>query len=142
MVSGDEELKRYFSAIVMFVVLCSLAVSGRAMIAEKDDIPDIPSISPEGYEAIRADVLNPAPANFTIDLRKFANIGVDENAPVFAIYTGSSLPTKCGDFRDMDIPTWNPAKYKRAFNLTGKEKVVRAFEGYGCVVLRHSPSEG
>ena len=138
MVSGEEKLKRYLSAIVMFVVLCSLAVSGRAMIAGKDDIPDLPSISPEGHEPIRASVINPNPANYTIDVRKFANIGVNEDAATFAVYIGSSLPTKCGDFRDVELPYWKPGKYKRSFNMSGEEKILRAFEGYGCVVLRNT----
>lgn len=142
MVSGEEELRRYLSAIIMLVVLCSLAVSGRAMIAEKDDIPDIPSISPEGYEAIRASVINPNPASYTIDVRKFANIGVNEDAPMFAVYTGTSLPSKCGDFRDIELSYWKPEKYKRSFNLTNQEKVLRAIKGYGCVVLRNAPSAG
>lgn len=142
MVSGDEELKRYLSAIVMLVVLCSLAVSGRAMIAEKDDIPDLPSISPEGHEPIRASVINPNPASYTIDVRKFANIGVDETAPTFALYTGTSLPSKCGDFRDIELPYWKPDKYKRSFNMTGEEKVMRALQEYGCIVLRNVETVG
>ncbi len=126
----------------MLVVLCSLAVSGRAMIAEKDDIPDIPSISPAGYEPIRASVIDPSPARYTIDVRKFANIGVDEEAPVFALYVTSSLPSKCGDFRDTEVPYWKSGKYKRVFNLTGEEKLLRAIKGYGCVVLRNVPPAG
>jgi hypothetical protein len=142
MMSGDDDMKRYLSAIVMLVVLCSLAISGRAMIAEKDDIPDLPTISPAGHEAIRASVINANPASYTIDVRKFANIGANEEAPTFALYLGSTLPGKCGDFRDLDLPYWKPAKYKRTFNLEGHEKFMRAIKEYKCVVVRNTPSAG
>jgi hypothetical protein len=141
MLSGDQEMKRYLSAIVMLVVLCSLAISGRAKIAEKEDIPDLPSISPQGHQSIRASIINPDPSQFTIDVRKFANIGVDEDAETFALYVTNTLPAKCGDFRDLELPYWKPAKYKRTFNLSGQEKVMRSIKEYGCVILRNiSPS--
>lgn len=135
-------MRRYASAIIMLVVLCSLAVSGRAMIADKGEIPDLPSISPEGHQPIRASVLNPAPSHFTIDVRKFANIGANEDAPTFALYTGSTLPKRCGDFRDLTLDYWKPDKYRRVFNFSGHEKVVRALDGYKCIVLRNSPPVG
>lgn len=135
-------MRRYASAFVMLVVLCSLAVSGRAMITETGDIPDLPAISPEGFQPLRASIINSDPARFTIDVRKFANIGVDEDAPNFALYTGSTLPTKCGDFRDLELAYWKPSKYRRTFDLSKEEKLVRAIDGYGCVVLRNGPSAG
>jgi len=133
-------MRRYASAIIMLVVLCSLAVSGRAMIAEKDDIPDLPSMSPEGFEPLRASVIDPNPSSFTIDVRKFANIGVDEDASYFALYTNSSLPSKCGDFRDVELSYWKPSKYRRVFDMSREEKLLRALKGYGCVILRNGPS--
>jgi hypothetical protein len=142
MLSGDEDMRRYASAIVMLVVLCSLAVSGRAMIADKGEIPDLPSISPEGHQPIRASVLDHTPSHFTIDVRKFANIGVDENATTFALYLGTRLPKRCGDFRDVDLAYWKPSKYKRVFNLSGKDKVLSAIENYHCIVLRNAPPTG
>ncbi len=139
--SGDEEMRRYASAIIMLVVLCSLAVSGRAMISPPDDIPGIPSIPPQGHQSIRATVINEDPAHYTLDVRKFANIGVSEDAPTFAIYTSSSLPAKCGDFRGLTVPQWSPSKYKRSYDLRGQDKVMKALKGYHCVVLRNAPRE-
>ncbi len=133
-------MRRYASAIIMLVVLCSLAVSGRAMIAEKDDIPDLPSMSPEGFEPLRASVIDPNPSSFTIDVRKFANIGVDEDAPSFALYVKNNLPTKCGDFRDAELSYWKPSKYRRVFDFSREEKLMRALEGYGCIIVRNGPS--
>ena len=135
-------MRRYASAIIMLVVLCSLAVSGRAMIVEKDDIPDMPSVSPEGFEPLRASIINSDPAQFTIDVRKFANIGVDEDAADFAIYTKNTLPTKCGDFRDVELSYWKPSKYRRTFDFSREEKLLRAIEGYGCIIVHNGPPEG
>lgn len=135
-------MTRYASAFIMLVVLCSLAVSGRAMIVEKDDIPDLPSVSPEGFEPLRASIVDRNPARFTIDVRKFANIGVDEDAANFALYTKNTLPAKCGDFRDVELSYWKPSKYRRIFDLSGEEKLMRAIDGYGCVILRNRPSAG
>lgn len=133
--SGLEEMKRYASALFMLVALCSLAVSGRAMIAEKDDIPGIPSMLPEGNEPIRASVVNTDPDNFTLDVRKFANIGVDEGAQTFAIYIDTSLPRKCADFRGLNLPMWKSAKYKRSLNLSSHPEVIEGLNGYGCIVI-------
>ena len=131
-------MKRYISAIIMLVALCSLAVSGRAKIADKDDIPGIPSLSPEGHEPIRASIIKDDPAAFVLDVRKFANIGVDEAAQSFAIYIGNALPGKCGDFRDRDVPNWAPIKYRRTFDFRGNEDMIRGLNGYGCIVIRNT----
>lgn len=139
---GDEEMKRYASAIIMLVVLCGLAVSGRAMIAVDDDIPGIPSIPPAGYEGLRASIISSNPGSFTLDIRKFANIGVDETAPNFAVYIRSSLPAKCGDFRALDAPHWSPSKYRKSFDLRGREDVIKALTAYGCVVLPNPDRPG
>lgn len=128
-------MKRYVSAIVMLLVLCSLAVSGRAMIAVDDDIPGIPSLPPVGYEGLRAGIVSAEPARFTLDVRKFANIGVDQDAPYFAVYVRSALPTKCGDFRTLEAPHWSPSKYRQAYDLRGQEKAITALRAYGCIIL-------
>jgi hypothetical protein len=142
MAATSPRRSSYLSAFVMLIVLCSLAVSGRAMIAVRDDIPGLPSIPVDGHETVRASVTNPTPHRFTIDVRKFANIGVNENAPTFALYLTRSIPRKCGDFRELEIDVWAPSKYKRILNLEPHEGVIRAINGYGCVVMRnrdHTP---
>lgn len=131
-------MKRYGSAIVMLVVLCTLAVSGRARLAEPEDLPGLPSIPPAGHQTIRASVVDKNPAHYTIDVRKFANIGVNEDAPTFAIYMTSALPTKCGDFTEVDLHYWKVSKYKRGFNLSEHPEVLKAIKAYGCIVLRNS----
>lgn len=133
-------MKRYASAVFMLVALCSLAISGRAtLMASTADVPGIPSVPPDDFEAIRASVINPDPAEFTIDVRKFANIGVNEDAPVFAVYTSSSLPDKCGDYRDLDLSYRKPSKYKRIFDLRDHADVLQAIKVYHCIVMRNIP---
>jgi len=130
------DYKSYGIALAMLIVLCSLAITGRAKIMmQTEDIPGIPSISPLEYEAIRAGVTNNDPGNFTIDVRKFANIGANEDAPVFALYFRNTLPKKCGDFRGLDLSYWKSAKYKRSFNLNGHDDVITAMNSYGCIVI-------
>ncbi len=141
-VRGKEEMQKYISAIVMLVVLCGLAVTGRAKLAEPPDIPGVISASPIDHEAIRASIIDPAPSHYTIDVRKFANIGVNEDAPTFALYVTSSLPSKCGDFTDRELPYWKPSKYKRTFNLEGQEDVLKALDTFGCVVIANTPPQG
>jgi len=136
------DIKSIVMLAISLLVLSSLAVTGRAKISEKADVPDLATISPEGHQAIAASVINDDPARYTIDVRKFSNIGVDENAPTFAVYLTNSLPSKCGDFRDLELNYSKPDKYKRVFNLSEQEKVVRAIDEYGCVVMRNIPSGG
>lgn len=136
-------MKRYFSAFAMLIVLCSLAVSGRAKIMEKDiDVPNIPAVDPHEFEPIRASIINPDPAKFTIDVRKFANIGVNEDAPVFAVYTSNSIPSKCGDYRNLELPYKKPSKYKRVFDLSDHPDILEAIDKYGCVAMRNIPPGG
>lgn len=133
-------MKRYFSALVMLVALCSLAVSGRAKIMDHSaDVPGIPSIDPHEFQPIRASITNPDPGKFTIDVRKLANIGANEDAPIFAVYTSSSIPTKCGDYRDLELPYWKPSKYKRTFDLRDHPEVLKAINAYQCVAIRNIP---
>lgn len=126
----------------MLVVLCGLAVTARAMIAPHEDLPGLPSMSAAGNQALRASIVSEDPAHFTLDIRKFANIGVNQEAPTFAIYTANSLPAKCADLRGEDLPYWKPSKYKRAFDLRGHDDVRKAIDGYGCIVIRNQPVTG
>ena len=126
----------------MLALTCGLAVTGRAKLVEPADIPGIAAVSPQEHQAIRASVINATPSNYTIDVRKFANIGVNEDAPTFAVYVTNSLPSKCGDFRGEDLPYWKPSKYKRTFNLQGHDDVLKAIDSYGCVVIKNIPPHG
>lgn len=122
----------------MLIVMGSLVISGRAMISAEPDMPGIVSTSPEGHQAIRATVLDDTPSHYTLDFRKFSNIGVDPNAPSFALYITSNLPTKCGDFRDLGLTLQKKEEYKRVVNLDGQDHVLQALDVYGCIIIRNT----
>lgn len=137
-----EALKKYTSAIIMMIVLCGLASAGRAKISPGEKDIGIATASPAGHARLRADIINKKPSNFTLDIQQFANIGVRDDAPTYAIYTDKNLPNTCGDFSDRDITYWEPSKYKRSFDLRSHKDVVKAFKEYGCVIVRSNQSTG
>lgn len=100
----------------------------------------VPTISPEGHQAIKAKILNPDPKNFTINVRYLANLGADENAGTFALYTARSLPSQCGDFSDLKLSYDKPEKYKRHFDLSSHEEVITAINEYQCVIVKNIPT--
>ena len=84
--------KNYLIAAVMLVALCSLAIAGRAKISEKTtEVKGITSVDPNDFEPLRASVVDDSPSNYTIDVRKFSNIGVNEEAPSPSISARTSL---------------------------------------------------
>lgn len=137
------DLKDYGIAFAMLLVLCGLALTGRMKISDQltskaqAATGDITLISPyeNDFQPIRADITNKSPSRFTIDVENFANIGADEEAPVFAIYTDSYLPDECGDFRELTLDYRKPSKYERQFNLSRHKDVLEAIDVYGCVVI-------
>ncbi len=98
--------------------------------------------SPGGHETIKASVLNNDPSAYRINVKKLANMDVNQEAPTFAVYIRSSIPSKCGDFRDLELPYKKPTKYEREFNLSDNPEVLEALKSHGCVVMRNIPSKG
>ena len=136
---NKDGFQNYLIAAVMLVSLCMLAVAGRAKIVEKDvDLPSVSAVSPDEFEAVRASIIDKEPSRYTIDVRKFANVGVDEDAEFYALYTQQNLPGQCGDFRNLELPYSKPDKYKRVFNLSDHDDVLKAIDAYGCIVVRNS----
>ena len=143
------DLKDYGIAFAMLVVLCGLALTGRMKIADQltskaeAATQDITLISPYDYDfqPIRADITNDTPSRFTIDVENFANIGADEEAPVFAIYTDNYLPDECGDFRALELDYRKPSKYERQFDLSRHRDVLEAIDVYGCVIINNDASK-
>ncbi len=147
--SGRSDFQKYGIAVVMLVVLCGLAATGRAKISdnlEKESTlaagKKIALVSPEEFQPIRADIINKEPSKFTIDVENLANLSADEEAPVFAVYTASSLPDQCGDFRELELHYKKPSEYKRQFDLSGHKEVLEAIDSYGCVVMKNIPPRG
>lgn len=141
--TGKLDIKDLGIAAAMLVVLCGLAVTGRMKIADQlagkaqaatSDITLSSPYDPE-VEPVRADVVNDAPWRYTLDIENLANIGVSEDAPAFAIYTGSSLPDICGDFREDSLSYSKPSKYQRRFNLSRHRDVLEAIDLFGCIIV-------
>lgn len=95
----------------------------------------ISTTSPKGHEAVKAEVLDATPANYTIDVQSFSNLGVDQDAPTFAVYTSSRLPETCGDFSSTGLGYEKPSKYRRVFDLSKQQDIITAINQYGCVVI-------
>lgn len=135
-------MKKYGSAIIMLVVLCGLASAGRAKIASQEPDLGVALASPADHSRLRANIVDQRLSRFTLDIQQFANIGVRDDAPTYAIYTQKTLPSACGDFSGREITYWEPSKYKRSFDLRSHKDVVAAFEKYGCVIVRSNQSRG
>jgi len=99
----------------------------------------IKTVSSTAHQPVKVEVQNDDPSNFTINLKKVANMGVDQKAKTFAMYTGASVPKTCGDFRKVDIDYKKPDKYHRVFNLAEQPEVIKALDKYGCVVIPNKP---
>lgn len=98
-------------------------------------------VSPQGTQAIKANVVDSDPSSFTINVKSLANLGANEEAPIFTLYTSARLPDQCADFTDMSIRYWKPGKYVRVFDLSDKAGVIEALNQYHCVVVRNMPSK-
>jgi hypothetical protein len=105
------------------------------MIALPVQAESLKVVAPKGHQAIKAKVVNPEPKNFTINVRMLANMGVNEDAPSFAMYVSGSLPKQCADFRPLKLSYTKPQKYQRKFDLTKFPQVLTALEKYKCVVI-------
>lgn len=109
---------------------------------DNDRTQKISVTSPEGHQAIKASVISETPSAYQINVKKLANMNVNEEAPTFAVYTTSSIPNQCGDFRKLALPYKKPSKYEREFNLSEHPEVLKAMSRYGCVVMRNIPPQG
>lgn len=109
-------------------------------IANTNEAPKtVALITPKGHQAIKANVIDFDPATFTINVKKLANIGANEMAPTFAVYTSTRLPKQCADYRHLNVDYKKPSKYKRVFNLSDNRDVIDALRSYGCVVVKNKP---
>ena len=96
-------------------------------------------ISIDNYEPVRAEIVNSDPSQFTINVRNLSNIGVDQKAEYFSVYTTSSKPENCADFTNENLPYEKPEKYLRQFNLSDQPEILEAIESVGCVAMKNIP---
>lgn len=116
-----------------------LLAAAAALITIPANAQGLKATPSSAHQPVKVEVQNRDPANFTINLKKIANLGVDQKARTFALYTTSSVPDRCGDFRKLDIDYKKPDKYHRVFNLSGNPEVLKALDQYGCVVIPNKP---
>lgn len=128
---------------VTFGLVAALAFTGYGLSIPSSEAKEmsrhIPTVSPGKHQPIKASVVDNTPKHFTIDVKKFANLSVNEEAPTFAVYVTNRLPDRCGDFRSLAIPYVKPNKYTRTFNLSRHPDVLDAIDKYGCVVMKNIP---
>lgn len=124
-------------------ILLSLMASGitaTVILAPSARANDAPLTSARPFEQVKANIIDETPKTFTIDVYSLANLFVDQEAPVFAVYTTPSAPKECADFRKITIAYDKPDKYKRRFDLSSHKDILNAIETHKCVVIRNSPS--
>lgn len=101
---------------------------------------DYSMVPTNDFEVIKAKIIDSNPSNFTINVKSLSNLGADQEAPVFSVYTSSSKPSECADFRNLEISYKKPEKYLRQFDLSDKPDVVKAIENSNCVAIKNIPS--
>jgi acyl-coenzyme A synthetase/AMP-(fatty) acid ligase len=126
------------SVYVLFLVFLIYAAIPVAV--AQSVVSNIPTTSPEGYQSIKAEIVNSEPSSFTINVKFLINKFADTEAPIFAVYTSGSTPEICGDFHTIEIPYKKPSKYTRVFDLSEHSDVLKAIDTYQCVVLPNIPS--
>lgn len=133
---------------IMIVGLCAAIMVGGGLVARavkpddanaKSASDKIATVPASDHETIKAEILDKDPSNFTIDVKKMANMNADDNAKTFAVYTSDSKPDMCGDFRKLELPYQKPEEYKRVFDLSDHPEVLDALDTYHCVVMRNIP---
>ena len=116
--------------------ICALTLlSTPALAASKISV-----VSPSNHEPVKFSVQNADPAHFTINLKKAANLGVNQEAKTYALYNTASVPDRCGNFLKSSMSYQKPDKYHRIFDLSKKPEVLTALNQYGCVVIPNKPS--
>lgn len=121
----------------MLFIVASIGLLSAPSFAET-----LPTSSPRGHELIKAQIVDPNPSNFVINVRQMANMFADQEAPTFAVYTSSRLPQTCGDFSRTKLTYQKPTKYERVFNLADQPGVLKAIEEYQCVIIPNIPPAG
>jgi hypothetical protein len=129
-----KRISYLFAAIVTCGISAASVEKSGAQSAKKTA-----TVSPEGHQKIKAIILDETPENFTVDLEIPRNLGADENARTFAVFTGEE-PTRCRDFQGLSLPYKRLGKYKRIFDLSSHPEVLRAIKNPGCVVIQNIPS--
>ena len=120
-----------------------LILSGAMLLAlglNTANADDFKLVATNDYEPVKAKIIDSTPENFTINVKNLSNLGVDQDAPVFAVYTSGSKPSECADFTTVKITYKKPEKYLRLFDLSDKPEIVSAIEKQQCVAIKNIPA--
>ncbi|MGB4107734.1 MAG: hypothetical protein WBK55_08070 [Alphaproteobacteria bacterium] len=132
-------MRRKILYIVIFLgIVCVPVWYALARVQKAPSQPGQTSLG--SHEAVKAEIIDSDPAHFTIDVHTMANMGVDDEAPTFALYTSENPPANCPDFSNLDLSYKKPEKHKREFDLSENEDVLKALEKYQCIVVRNKPA--
>ncbi len=129
-----------YKILSLILVLCVIGTPMVYALARVQKAPSQPGQTSSGsHESVKAEIIDSDPAHFTIDVHTMANMGVNEEAPTFALYTSENPPATCPDFSNLDLPYKKPEEHKREFDLSDHEDVLKALEKYHCVVVKNQP---
>ena len=124
-------MSRFIPILCASALLCSPAFAAGK----------ISTVSPANHEPVKFSVQNADPSHFTINLKKVANLSVNQDTKTYALYKTAALPDRCGNFLKSDMDYQKPDKYHRIFDLSQKPEVLKALDKYGCVVIPNKPKK-
>lgn len=101
---------------------------------------EIAMVNTKQFQPIKAEIVKSDPSEFTINVRNMSNLGADQKADVFSVYTASSQPEQCADFTNVELPYEKPEKYLRVFDLSDKPEIMTAIEKHQCVAVKNIPA--
>lgn len=85
--------------------------------------------------AIKAEVIDDTPAQFTIDVEFMENADANTDAEFFSVYISDEKPQNCEDFRDVDLSYTKPEEHQRRFDLSDHDDILEAIESTQCVII-------
>lgn len=122
---------RFFSILVLFTIMALPLQDAQAAWGRTKTTPL------KSHQPIKAEVIDTSPDHFTIDVKEWANKDANDQAPTFAVYTSDEPPSKCADFSKLDLKYEKPEKYKRVFDLSDHQEVLKGLKKYKCVVVKN-----
>ncbi len=101
---------------------------------------DIKMVQTTDFEPIKAKIVSDVPSEYTINVKFLTNTFADTDADVFSVYTSSTRPETCADFRHLELSYEKPSKFLRVFDLSKNEEIIQAVNKQQCVAIRNIPS--
>ena len=122
----------------LMVILAQMATADDS--ASQDKAKQLEMVKTADYEPIRAKIVSDVPSEYTINVKFLTNTFADTEADIFAVYTTSTKPENCADFRHLELSYEKPSKYLRVFDLSENEDVIAAVNKQQCVAIRNIPA--